>query len=94
MGRFTYPWCSAGALRAPELRYNLSNSGKHVISSEAVMHIARVCKRLPRSQIQFRVSRSFRPRALANLRSKIPIWIRRKEHTLSMGLCSVRASRT
>jgi len=22
MGRFTYPWCSAGALRAPELRYN------------------------------------------------------------------------
>ena len=23
MGRFTYPWCSAGALRAPELRYNL-----------------------------------------------------------------------
>ena len=23
MGRFTYPWCSAGALRAPELRYNI-----------------------------------------------------------------------
>ena len=23
MGRFTYPWCSAGALRAPELRYHL-----------------------------------------------------------------------
>ena len=22
MGRFTYPWCSAGALRAPELRYH------------------------------------------------------------------------
>ena len=21
MGRFTYSWCSAGALRAPELRY-------------------------------------------------------------------------
>ena len=21
MGRFTYPWCSAGTLRAPELRY-------------------------------------------------------------------------
>ena len=21
MGTFTYPWCSAGALRAPELRY-------------------------------------------------------------------------
>ena len=21
MGRFTYPWCSAGALRAPELHY-------------------------------------------------------------------------
>ena len=24
MGRFTYPWCSAGALRTPELRYYLS----------------------------------------------------------------------
>ena len=24
MGRFTYPWCSVGALRAPELRYNFS----------------------------------------------------------------------
>ena len=23
MGIFTYPWCSAGALRAPELRYHL-----------------------------------------------------------------------
>ena len=23
MGRFTYPWCSAGALCAPELRYNM-----------------------------------------------------------------------
>ena len=23
IGRFTYPWCSAGALREPELRYNL-----------------------------------------------------------------------
>ena len=22
VGRFTYPWCSAGALRAPDLRYN------------------------------------------------------------------------
>ena len=22
MGRFTYPWCSAGALRTPELRYH------------------------------------------------------------------------
>ena len=22
VGRFTYPWCSAGVLRAPELRYN------------------------------------------------------------------------
>ena len=24
MGRFTYPWCSAGALRAPELRYKFT----------------------------------------------------------------------
>ena len=24
MGRFTYPWCSVGALRAPELRYQYS----------------------------------------------------------------------
>ena len=23
MGRFTYPWCSAGALRAAELRYDI-----------------------------------------------------------------------
>ena len=27
MGRFTYPWCSAGALRAPELRYDQDPSG-------------------------------------------------------------------
>ena len=26
MGRFTYPWCSAGALRAPELRYKKGKS--------------------------------------------------------------------
>ena len=26
MGRFTYPWCSTGALRAPELRYHLQIS--------------------------------------------------------------------
>ena len=33
MGRFTYPWCSAGALRAPELRYksiHIWHSGLHV----------------------------------------------------------------
>ena len=46
------------------------------------MHIARVGERLPRLQIQFRISRSFRPRNLANLGSKIRFWIRRKEHTL------------
>ena len=34
------------------------------------MHIARVGERLPRLQIQFRISRSFRPRNLANLGSK------------------------
>ena len=45
------------------------------------MHIARVGERLPRLQIQFWISRSFRPRNLANLRSKIRFWIRRKEHT-------------
>ena len=45
------------------------------------MHIARVGERLPRLQIQFRISRSFRPRNLANLGSKIGFWIRRKEHT-------------
>ena len=43
------------------------------------MHIARVGERLPRLQIQFRISRSFRPRNLANLGSKIRFWIRRKE---------------
>ena len=46
------------------------------------MHIARVGERLPRLQIQFRISRSFRPQNLANLGSKIRFWIRRKEHTL------------
>ena len=46
------------------------------------MHIARVGERLPRLQIQFRISRSFRTRNLANLGSKIRFWIRRKEHTL------------
>ena len=55
----------------------LSNSRK-----QAVVHIARVGERLPRLQIQFRISRSFRPRNLANLGSKIRFWIRRKEHTL------------
>ena len=32
MGRFTYPWCSAGALRAPELRY-YSEKSKFQVSS-------------------------------------------------------------
>ena len=50
------------------------------------MHIARVGERLPRLQIQFRISRSFRPRNLANLGSKIRFWIRRKEHTLRLQL--------
>ena len=48
------------------------------------MHIARVGERLPRLQIQFRISRSFRQRNLANLGSKIRFWIRRKEHTLKL----------
>ena len=39
-------------------------------------------RQLPRLQIQFRISRSFRPPNLANLGSKIRFWIRRKEHTL------------
>ena len=42
--------------------HNLSKSRKHLISWEAVMHIARVCERLPELQIQFRISRSFRRR--------------------------------
>ena len=55
---------------------------KHVISweAQAVMHIAHVCERLPRSQIQFRISRSFRLRNPANLGSEICFWIRLKEH--------------
>ena len=48
----------------------LSNSRKHVIFGEAVVHIARVGERLPRLQIHFRISRSFRPRNLENLGSK------------------------
>ena len=43
----------------------LSNSRK-----QAVVHIARVGERLPRLQIHFRISRSFRPRNLENLGSK------------------------
>ena len=46
------------------------------------MHIARFCERLPRLQIQFLISRSFRPRSPANLGSKVRFWIRRKDHTL------------
>ena len=53
------------------------------------MHIARVGERLPRLQIQFRISRSFRPRNLANLGSKIRFWIHRKEHTLSLAWVSI-----
>ena len=54
------------------------------------MHIARVGERLPRLQIQFWISRSFRPRNLANLGSKIRFWIHRKEHTLSRRRSSAR----
>ena len=50
------------------------------------MHIARVGERSPRLQIQFRISRSFRPQNLANLGSKIRFWIRRKEHTQNNGI--------
>ena len=44
------------------------------------MRIARVWERLLKSQIQFRISRSFRPRNPANLESEIRFWIRLKEH--------------
>ena len=46
------------------------------------MQIARVCERLQRLQIQFRISRSFDRQNPANLGSKFRFWIRRKEHTL------------
>ena len=39
------------------------------------MHIARVCERLPRLQIQFWISRCFRPRNPANLGPIIRLWI-------------------
>ena len=57
---------------------------ENVIFWEDVVHTARFGERLPRLQIQFRISRSFRPRNLANLGSKIRFWIRRKEHTLRL----------
>lgn len=60
----------------------MSNSAKRAISLDAVIHIARVCERLPRLQTQIRISRSFRPRHPANLGSKIRFWIRRKETPL------------
>ena len=56
------------------------------------MHTARFGERLPRLQIQFRISRSFRPRNLANLGSKIRFWIRRKEHTLKFGSAFLSSS--
>ena len=31
MGRFTYPWCSAGALCAPELRYHFTTVIEHFL---------------------------------------------------------------
>ena len=46
------------------------------------MQIARVCERLQRLQIQFRISRSFDRQNPANRGSKFRFWIRRKEHTL------------
>ena len=46
------------------------------------MHIARVCERLPRSQIRFRISRFFRPRNPANLGSEICFWMRLKGHSV------------
>ena len=53
---------------------------------ERLSCILHIVTRLPRLQIQFRISRSFRPRNLANLGSKIRFWIRRKEHTLYTSL--------
>ena len=35
MGRFTYPWCSAGALRAPELRYYIISPIPSKLSSKS-----------------------------------------------------------
>ena len=47
MGRFTYPWCSAGALRAPELRYyywklDQGLTGGHVKWTLAAPHISKL----------------------------------------------------
>ena len=53
---------------------------------ERLSCILHIVTRLPRLQIQFRISRSFRPRNLANLGSKIRFWIRRKEHTLNLSI--------
>ena len=38
------------------------------------MHIARVCERLPRSQIQFRISRSFPNREIWQISDQKPVF--------------------
>ena len=48
MGRFTYPWCSAGALRAPELRYK---KGKCLYPR--LFSISKSCVRLETQTIDF-----------------------------------------
>ena len=41
MGRFTYPWCSAGALRAPELRYYIAKQWESCLACQPLL--AAVC---------------------------------------------------
>ena len=41
MGRFTYPWCSAGALRAPELRYYIAKQRESCLACQPLL--AAVC---------------------------------------------------
>ena len=37
--KFSYPWCSAGALRAPELRYNTDTSVKRTLGSVPLVFV-------------------------------------------------------
>ena len=59
MVRFTYPWCFAGALRAPELRYKgvmkvSGNERKHEISLLTIDH-SRICHKHARENMKVRL---------------------------------------
>ena len=55
------------------------------------MHIARVGERLPRLQIQFRISRSFRPR---NLDYRRPLLFQGEERQTALGIRTLKKAKS